>query len=155
MSEKFYEKGLHFECQQCSHCCCDEPGFVYLSWNDLERLLYLTNLSKDEFIEKYCRFVPFYDGSEVLCLKEKENYDCIFQQKPNGCLVYKARPVQCSTYPFWSFIIKNKETWESEATECPGIGKGRIHTKQEIEESNFLYEKNIPVRKSDLKNDFF
>lgn len=151
MSEKFYENGLQFECQQCSHCCCDEPGFVYLSRDDFERLLNLTKLSKEDFIERYCRFVPFYDGSEVLCLKEKENYDCIFQQKPQGgCLVYKARPIQCSTYPFWSFIIKNKEAWESESRECPGINKGKIHPKSEIEEANFLYEKNIPIRKNEL-----
>ena len=151
MSDKFYENGLQFECQQCSHCCCDEPGFVYLSWDDFERLLNLTKLTKEDFIERYCRFVPFYDGSEVLCLKEKENYDCIFQQKPQGgCLVYKARPIQCSTYPFWSFIIKNKEAWESESRECPGINKGKIHPKSEIEEANFLYEKNIPIRKNEL-----
>ena len=151
MTKKFYDDGLHFECQQCSHCCCDEPGFVYLSQEDLDRLTELTNLSPKDFVEKYCRFVPLYDGSEVLCLNEKENYDCIFQQKTNGCLVYKARPVQCSTYPFWSFIIKSEEAWNNESHECPGINKGPIHTKEEIEESNFLYEKNIPIR----KNDFF
>ena len=151
MSNKFYENGLRFECQQCSHCCCDEPGFVYLSRNDLDNLTSLMSIKEDVFIEKYCRFVPFYDGSEVLCLKEKENYDCIFQQKPEGgCLVYKARPVQCSTYPFWSFILKSKETWDNEAAECPGINKGTVHKKEEIEESNFLYEKNIPLRKQDL-----
>ena len=150
MSQKFYENGLRFECQQCSHCCCDEPGFVYLSRDDLDRLLSLMNLPENDFIEKYCRFVPFYDGSEVLCLQEKKNYDCIFQQKPEGCLVYKARPVQCSTYPFWSFILKNAEAWNNEGKECPGINKGQIHKKEEIEEANFLYEKNMPLRKSDF-----
>ncbi|MCR4940638.1 MAG: YkgJ family cysteine cluster protein [Treponemataceae bacterium] len=148
MSEKFYQNGLHFECKQCSHCCCDEPGFVYLSREDLTRLTKLLNLTDKEFIKQFCRFVPFYDGSEVLCLKEKENYDCIFQNK--GCSVYKARPVQCSTYPFWSFIIKNRDSWENESKECPGINKGRIHSKEEIEEATFLYEKNIPLRKCDF-----
>lgn len=151
MSEKFYDKGLSFECQQCSHCCCDEPGFVYLSREDLDNILALLAIPEQDFIDQFCRFVPFYDGSEVLCLKEKENYDCIFQNKGKGCEIYKARPVQCSTYPFWSFIIKNKKAWEDEAKECPGINKGKIHTKEEIEEANFLYEKNIPLR----KNDFF
>lgn len=150
MSNKFYDDGLRFECQQCSHCCCDEPGFVYLSRDELNALTELLQLSEEVFIEKYCRFVPFYDGSEVLCLKEKENYDCVFQEKPKGCLVYKARPIQCSTYPFWSFILKNKETWDNEAGECPGINKGPLHSKDEIEEANFLYEKNIPLRKSDF-----
>ncbi len=149
MPEKFYNNGLNFECQQCSHCCCDEPGFVYLSKEDLKKLTTLLNVSDNDFIEQYCRFVPFYDGSEVLCLKERENYDCIFKNDV-GCAVYQARPVQCSTYPFWSFIIKSQETWNEEAKECPGINKGKTHTKEEIEESNFLYEKNIPLRKTDF-----
>ena len=88
MSEKFYENGLHFECKQCSHCCKDEPGFVYLSQEDLTNLLQWFNVEKNDFIENYCRFVPFYDGSEVLALKEMPNYDCIFLVK-EGCKVIK------------------------------------------------------------------
>ena len=95
MSNCFYENGLNFQCQRCSHCCKDEPGFVYLSKIDLQNLLTCYNLTKEEFIEKYCRFVPYYDGSEVLCLLEKENYECILWD--NGCTAYNARPIQCST----------------------------------------------------------
>ena len=134
-----------FECQQCSHCCRHEPGYVYLSERDLNKLLEFFKTDKESFIEKYCRYVPYYDGSEVLCLKEKPGYDCIFWD--NGCKAYEARPLQCSTYPFWSFILKSKKDWDSEAASCPGINKGKKHMYNEIELSKYIYEGNIPLKK--------
>lgn len=148
MSNCFYENGLNFQCQRCSHCCKDEPGFVYLSKIDLQNLLACYNLTKEEFIKKYCRFVPYYDGSEVLCLLEKENYECILWD--NGCTAYNARPIQCSTYPFWSFILKNQQTWDEESKECPGINKGERVSFSDIQKAKELYEGNFPLRKSDL-----
>ena len=115
---------------------------------DLQNLLACYNLTKEEFIEKYCRFVPYYDGSEVLCLLEKENYECILWD--NGCTAYNARPIQCSTYPFWSFILKNQKTWDEESKECPGINKGERVSFTDIQKAKELYEGNFPLRKSDL-----
>jgi Fe-S-cluster containining protein len=68
----------------------------------------------------------------MISLKEKENYDCIFLTE-NGCSVYEGRPRQCRTYPFWSSVVESKSSWEREGMSCPGIGKGKIHGKEEIE----------------------
>lgn len=150
MAESFLNNGLAFSCQQCSGCCRHDPGFVYLSREDLDLFLKILSISQEEFIEKYCRFVPYYDGGEVLCLKEKKNYDCIFWD--NGCTAYEARPVQCRTYPFWSYIIKNEEAWITESKSCPGINKGSIHSCGKIlaaskqnDENKVLYKKDILV----------
>lgn len=147
--KKFYEDGLHFQCQQCSHCCRSEPGYVYLSKSDLTKLLVWAKLNKEEFIEKYCRFVPYYDGSEVLCLLEKPGYDCIFWEN-GGCTAYEARPLQCSTYPFWSFLLESKEMWDAEADACPGINQGILHGKEEIEHCLRVYNANDPLRKGEI-----
>ncbi len=144
MKETFYEQGLHFTCKECSGCCRHDPGFVYLSQSDLTRLCDTTNLSENDFIQKYCRIVPYYDGTEVLCLQEKSNYDCIFWD--NGCTVYKGRPVQCSTYPFWTFILKSPDTWKKESESCPGINSGLLLKKNEICDRMKLYEVNRPLR---------
>lgn len=149
MQNCFYEKGLNFQCQRCSHCCKDEPGYVYLSKLDLQNLLACYNLKLEEFVQKYCRFVPFYDGSEVLCLQEKENYECILWK--NGCTAYQHRPVQCSTYPFWSYILKDKDSWNGEAVDCLGINKGKLVSYEEIQKNRLQYECNFPIRKSELK----
>ena len=101
-------------------------------------------------IEKYCRWVPYYDGNEVLCLKEKDNFDCIFWE--NGCVVYNARPLQCSSYPFWDFLLKDKKSWDNAAKTCPGMNNGEFHSYEEINKTVKAYRQNIPLKKVDLKS---
>ena len=144
-SELFFKKGLFFSCQRCSNCCRLEPGYVYLSQNDLTKLLDWFSLEKDVFITDFCRWTPYYDGSEVLTLKEKKNYDCIFWN--NGCTVYPARPLQCTTFPFWDYIINDENSWNECSKDCPGINKGILHSPDEIAEKAILTRRNIPIRR--------
>ena len=144
-SEIFFKNGLFFSCQRCSNCCRLEPGFVYLSQNDLTKLLDWFSLEKDAFIADYCRWTPYYDGSEVLALKEKKNYDCIFWN--NGCTVYPVRPLQCTTFPFWDYIIHDANTWNECSKDCPGINKNTFHSPDEIAEKAFLTRRNIPIKR--------
>jgi Fe-S-cluster containining protein len=79
-------------------------------------------------VENYCRWVSVPGGYEQLSLKEKSNFDCIFWER--GCTVYKSRPLQCRTFPFWESIVFSRQAWESLA--CPGAGKGGIHSGEYI-----------------------
>jgi Fe-S-cluster containining protein len=65
-------------------------------------------------------------------LKEiRKNGECIFLKK-NKCSVYKARPTQCRTWPFWPENMSSK-TWNKEIVNfCPGVGKGKLITKNKI-----------------------
>ena len=132
MEEPFYKDGLHFECQRCSGCCRFDSGYVFLSHQDLDRLASNLSLTQDEFLEKYCVKVDM-GGYFRISLIEKPNYDCIFW-RDGGCAVYDARPLQCRSYPFWEHQLESKEAWENVAKSCPGINKGALHSRQEIEE---------------------
>ena len=127
----FYDKGLRFECQMCRYCCSAEPGFVYLTKNDIDRASKALSVSFDEFISRYCRLINFGSYS-LVSLQEHSNFDCIFLT-PAGCGIYEARPLQCRTYPFWKNVMENEGNWENEGRSCPGIGKGRVISKKEIE----------------------
>ena len=70
MNTPFYSRGLRFECTGCSRCCRHEPGYVFLSDNDLSRLCAAKELSRAEFLEKYCRSVNIH-GFSRLSLREK------------------------------------------------------------------------------------
>jgi uncharacterized protein len=102
-------------------------------------------LNQEEFIETYCRYVPM-GAAKMLSLKEKDNFDCIFLCE-KGCKVYKARPRQCMTYPFWAHVLESEETWKEEAKSCPGIGKGTLHSKKEIDEALQFRFDNTPIMK--------
>ncbi|MBN2656524.1 MAG: YkgJ family cysteine cluster protein [Spirochaetales bacterium] len=130
MSEPFYRDGLKFECQRCSYCCRHEPGYVFLSEKDLMAMAGELEMKREAFIEKYCSWVDI-GFFKRLSLIEKDNNDCIFWSE-SGCEVYKARPLQCRSYPFWVQVVENEESWSEESASCPGIGKGKLHSAEEI-----------------------
>lgn len=150
----FYKNGLHFECQRCSFCCGHSPGFVYLSKRDLLALCDFFKLTIKDFVTKYCRWADYYYGEQVLSLLEKKNYDCILWE--NGCSAYSARPVQCSTYPFWAWMLKDKEMWDECAQDCPGMkkgnaGEGKYWSYEEIEKNRQQYVENKPLTRKEVE----
>ena len=129
MDRYIFKDGIKFECQGSANCCVSRGsfGYVYLSKKDLIRLANFFNISAEEFKKKYCSFTEGF-----LHLNElKNNGDCLFL-KNKKCSVYKARPSQCRTWPFWSENMTMK-TWNKEVLNfCPGIGKGKLFNKDKI-----------------------
>lgn len=132
MNREFWAEGLRFECKRCSACCRHEPGFVFLSQFDFRRLLDHSGFAFDEFIATFIRTVDIGTGM-ALSLREKKNNDCVLWGE-HGCSMYDARPIQCSTYPFWQGVVETKADWERESRDCPGIGHGPVVSAQAIGE---------------------
>ncbi len=128
-SDSFWYDGLQFTCTSCGHCCRYEPGYVFLSDDDVETLSNHLKITDKVFLANYCRIVNL-GITNRLSLTEKDNNDCIFWS--DGCTVYRARPLQCRTYPFWPSIMGAPENWERESLECPGINRGKKHSAREI-----------------------
>ncbi len=147
MPDPFYSSGLRFSCVRCSACCRFDPGFVYVSAEDLKRLCRWAHLTAAQFIRTYCRWVPSSDGAEVLCLREKKGYDCILWD--NGCTAYESRPVQCSTYPFWDYLLSDKKNWDNAGKSCPGVNSGEMHDILEIRRKLRQRSENPPLRRAD------
>lgn len=131
MDTSFIHKGLQFSCTRCSSCCRHTPGYVFLSEKDISNLLRATKTTRAYFLKKYCRIVSV-NGFYRLSLREKANYDCVFWAD-GKCTVYKNRPLQCKSYPFWSSILSSHADWLEQKKVCPGIGEGTFHTKRKIE----------------------
>ena len=67
-------------------------------------------------------------------LNEFQNGDCVFfDSKTRKCQVYEARPRQCRTWPFWDSNLKSPEAWEKTCEVCPGSGRGKLYSLEEIE----------------------
>lgn len=129
-NELFYEQGLRFECQGSGKCCTShgEFGFVFLTKEDRERFALFLGVSVEAFQKQYCD-----QTNGIWHLKEDpKRPDCMFL-KDKRCTTYEARPSQCRTWPFWTDVM-NAKAWKSEvASFCPGVGKGRLWSKTEIE----------------------
>jgi Fe-S-cluster containining protein len=98
---------------------------VYVTLEDRRRLAAHLGMATQQFTKRYC---TREDGHIHLNEPEK---DCFFLV--NGrCRVYEARPTQCRGWPFWPENMK-KDVWEREIVpNCPGVGKGRLYTADEI-----------------------
>ena len=123
---RWYARGIRFECQKCGQCCRGEPGVVWVSQYEIKRIAEHLGLAKKEFRRKYLRRVGFR-----VSLKEYDNGDCFLYE--DGCVAYPVRPRQCQTFPFWPDALRSRKWFDRMARGCPGIGKGKLYTCEEIE----------------------
>tara|TARA_B100001123_G_scaffold337796_1_gene382199 strand:- start:446 stop:904 length:459 start_codon:yes stop_codon:yes gene_type:complete len=135
------DNGIRFKCQGSGNCCVsrDTYGYVYLSDNDSKKLSKYLNLNLTKFKKKYCSNT---EGFTHLKEIKKNKGNCIFL-KDKRCSVYKSRPIQCRTWPFWNENMHAKR-WNLKITKfCPGINKGAILSKKKI----------LNILEKDKKND--
>ncbi len=112
----WYKDGLRFECTGCGQCCTGSPGYVWLNEEDIKTLTDQLGLEREEFIRLYTRSVY----GRLALLEHPKTYDCVFLEG-NKCKVYKARPQQCRTFPWWPEHLTSPEAWAEAAKRCEGI----------------------------------
>ena len=121
----FFKHGIRFECVRCGICCTGDPGTVYVTEDEISSIAKFLNITQKQ--QKRNFLYPFRDSYSI---KERKDGSCIFYKE--GCTIYPVRPMQCVTYPFWLKNLRNEENWKQVEKECPGIGKGRLYTAEEI-----------------------
>ncbi len=129
-NSKWYAEGLRFKCTGCGDCCSGAPGYVWLNKAEIAEMATIKQMEVADFERHYVREVGIRKS-----LVEYKNGDCVFLD-PNSrkCQVYEARPRQCRTWPFWDSTLKNKAAWEETCEVCPGSGKGKLYSIDQIEE---------------------
>jgi len=125
---KWYDEGLRFSCLKCGNCCRanGDYAFVYVTTEEVKRVMGHLDIPRKEFMRNHCSRL---EGRTIIKFKDGA---CSLAHE-NRCLVYKVRPIQCKAWPFW---IENLDEWvwhEEVASICPGVNRGRLYTKEEIE----------------------
>jgi len=109
--------GLPFECTECGKCCKTQ-GSVYMNPHEIQQAANVLNITKQDFITTYASRTLQSDDADLdpwIRLINNNQGACVFlDADTNHCGIYKARPVQCSTYPFWSNIMESAESWNNE-----------------------------------------
>lgn len=125
--EPWYQDGLPFACTMCGKCCTGEPGYVWVTDEELTALAAFLGEPEDQVRSVHTRRAR---GRRTL--REKANGDCVFYDRRKGCTVYSVRPIQCRTWPFWESNIESPEAWERTTQICPGSGEGELIPVEEI-----------------------
>lgn len=124
----WYNDGLKFECSQCGDCCTGAPGYVWVTNEEIAALAEQVAMPVEDFERKFVRKVGIRKS-----LIEYASGDCVFfDTGTRKCTVYEARPKQCRTWPFWESNIRTPAAWEHTCQVCPGSGRGKLHTVEEI-----------------------
>ncbi|MBW2568433.1 MAG: YkgJ family cysteine cluster protein [Deltaproteobacteria bacterium] len=117
------KKGFDFgfdprACKNCfGRCCIGKSGNIWVNKEEIEKIADFLDLSAEGFIKYYLRKVYYkYSLKE---LKINDSFQCVFfDDKNKNCSIYKVRPTQCRTFPFWEYFKNNTE---EVIKECPGI----------------------------------
>ncbi len=130
-SREWYAQGLRFQCTQCGNCCTGPPGTVWFASEDARAIAESLGVDEAAFYERYARKVD--RRWSLTEHKTAHGYDCVFLDRESDpgkalCSIYKARPAQCRTWPFWPENLRSRRSWEDtkRATPCPGMNSGNL-----------------------------
>jgi hypothetical protein len=130
----WYVAGLAFECMECGRCCAGpEEGYVWVTPDDVAKIARHLGLREDEVRRRYVRKV----GRRLSLIETEPTRDCVFlapaEDGREKCSIYPVRPWQCRTWPFWSSNIRSADAWAQAGMRCPGINRGRLYSREEID----------------------
>ncbi len=128
-SPDWYADGLRFECTQCGNCCTGPTGFVWVSDEELSAIAAALGLSVSETESRYMR--QLHGRRSLTETPGEHGYDCVFLDRTSVpgkavCGIYRARPMQCRTWPFWPENLRHPRDWQRAARTCPGINTGPL-----------------------------
>jgi len=130
--DKWYQAGLRFSCTGCGNCCTGEPGYVWLTREEIGGIARFLGRGDEWLAKEQLRRVGFRYS-----LTEKSDGDCVFLKRTadgkRGCSIYPVRPLQCRTWPFWTCNLKSPEMWAEAGESCPGMNNGQTYNYDQIE----------------------
>lgn len=121
-----------FHCTECGKCCTG-AGEVFVNEDESQRIAAHLNMSLARFQQRYTlpsrkhkgwRLIKSVGPQKVprrasVVFHWQPDQDCVFL-RDKLCTIYPARPVQCSTYPWWPELMTAR-AWAEEAAHCEGI----------------------------------
>jgi len=133
-SKDWYEGGLSFSCTQCGNCCSGPPGFVWFDDHEAVAMAAAVGVGVEEFLHTYARKLRGkWSLNEV---KRDGKFDCVFLNRDGSgkalCGLYKVRPQQCKTWPFWPELLVSEKAWKEASRKCPGMDTGKFFPVDQV-----------------------
>ncbi len=124
----WYAEGVRFGCREGGDCCHNHGEYdrVYFTRREARALARHLGLSLTALRRRHLR-----DEDGYLIARSRGGA-CEFLSDCR-CTIYPVRPVPCRTWPFWPETME-RAAWNAEVRSfCSGIGRGRLHAREEIE----------------------
>ena len=124
----YLKEPLKFECTACGACCTGgNDHYIAVSSNEAELIRQHLGVSSAWFKRRYIEHLT--RDSWSIRLQEGQ---CVFLNNEGYCQIYRLRPTQCKTYPYWPELLQSKQAWLNERKHCEGINQGKEVSVQHI-----------------------
>ena len=123
--------GLRFGCTRCGNCC-RQPGYVWISTDEMAAMAAHLAIDVDAFQASYD--VQWDKDARTWRIDALHGDGCPLLDG-NDCTVHPVKPAQCSSFPFWSELLDDRDAWEEAKTYCPGMEApdGQLFTLRQIQ----------------------
>ncbi|WP_186441113.1 YkgJ family cysteine cluster protein [Desulfamplus magnetovallimortis] len=110
-------------CRDCHALCCrGKSGNIWINREEMINISSLLNLNPIDAMQNF-----FEKRDNRLLIREQfdgKEFRCLFLDNNQKCSIYKARPAQCRSFPFWAHysidnVTDNRISLLVE--ECPGV----------------------------------
>jgi hypothetical protein len=122
----WYDEGLRFTCTQCGNCCSGPPGYVWFNDEELKAMADDLAMTPKKFREMFA--VKHGGRWSLREVEGPRGFDCVFLRRDAQgkalCSIYKSRPTQCRTWPFWPELLKSFRSYVNGTSTCPGTKRG-------------------------------
>jgi len=117
--ENYKYKFMPSACDSCGGACCTgESGYIWVKYQEIEKIADFLELTIEEFATIYLRKVK-HRYSIIEKQLSKDDFACIFfDNNKKQCIIYPVRPLQCQTFPFWESF---KDDIDELKKECQGV----------------------------------
>lgn len=121
---------LRFQCTGCGACCTGAADHaVETTDREREAIRQFLGISPAWFRRRYLTRLD----EDTLGIRLEKNGRCPFLGDDNRCAIYRVRPQQCRTYPWWPELVAHRSGWEKEAKRCEGMNCGPVVPHAHIE----------------------
>jgi len=102
-------KNIKFDpakCQECGgKCCRGEAGFIWLSKEEIDKIADFLKAKPQDLMGTCVKKVgKKYTIKDIAYKNERICF--FFDTQNKNCSIYKVRPMQCKTFPFWKGITR-------------------------------------------------
>ena len=112
-------EGKRFVCTECGKCCTGS-GEVWANERECAAIAAHLGITGGQFLSRYTKAYSRRPGWRMLKLAQPSG-DCVFLREGRHCSIYGARPLQCSSYPWWPELM-DPGGWRREC----GVGWGGV-----------------------------
>ena len=106
-------------CESCpGYCCHGASGNIWVNHEDILKMCRFLQTNPIDFILQYLNRINnrFSIKERGVGMHDLEYF--FFDHRQKCCSIYKARPRQYRTFPFWEYFKRHKDNL---IKECPGI----------------------------------